>query len=176
VSKFFEEKTVYLSVEELKKLYFESHFQHLKHFRNQMADKWPPSIDIETILNWNAEKKEWMAQKQKKIDVDNSGQGYGEAVNGRMDLMSYLQEKLLQHAVKNNLNLKEIGAIVETMETLTKIQDRTARQFGGGTITVSEYDVQKSTIDSLLDEAIAKTEQQEPEDIPDELETDNPHE
>jgi hypothetical protein len=91
-----------------------------------------------------------------------------------MDLMSYLQERLLQHAVKNNLNLKEISAIVETMDTLTKVQDRTARQFGGGTLTVSEYDVQKSTIDSLLDAAIEQVEQ-EPEDIPDELETDNPH-
>lgn len=165
----------YLSVEELKKLYFESHFTHLRHFAREMGDKWPPAIDIETVTNWNGEKREWLAAKQAKIDVENSGQGYGDSVNGRMDLMSYLQDRLLDHAVKNNLNLKEISSIVQTMEILTKVQDRTARQFGGRTLTVSEYEAQKATIDNLLDQAVAETNLNEPEDIPDELETDNPH-
>lgn len=138
-----------------------------------MGDKWPPSIELLTIMNWNAEKTAWLEAKQQKIDIENSGQGYGDSVNGRMDLMSYLQERLLAHAVKNNLNLKEISSIVQTMEILTKVQDRTARQFGGRTLTVSEYDAQKASIDSLLNEAVKETNLTEPEDIPDELETDN---
>jgi hypothetical protein len=165
----------YLSVEELKKLYFESHFQHLRHFKTSMGDKWPPGIDVETIINWNGDKKQYMAAKQAKIDVENSGQGYGESVNGRMDLMSYLQERLLAHAIKNNLNLKDISSIVQTMEILTKVQDRTAKQFGGRTLTVSEYEAQKATIDNLLEQAVGNSDTNEPEDIPDELETDNPH-
>lgn len=158
----------YLSVGELKKLYFESHFQHLRHFIAEMGEQWPPGIPPNTILNWNKEKKEWLKKQQQDIDVANTGQGFGSAVNNRMDLMSYLQEKLLAHAVKNKLDLKDIAAIVETMNTLSKVQDRTATQFGGRALTVSEYEAQKGVIDGLLDEAIGEA--------PDELDKDNPNE
>lgn len=112
--------------------------------------------DVYPLSVWEDEKEAMLATKQ--IAAQNLTHSYKENVKDRFDLLSHLQDKLVNVAIENNLSVKEIQQIVDTMDTLSKIQDRTATIANAVAVASSGkaegYEEQKRRVDLLFNVAL----------------------
>lgn len=149
----------------LKAFYFESRYISIAFFIKRFDPEFAEVLaktyenDRHPLTGWEAEKREWLDRQ--RSNATNLAKSYNTNVTDRFDLMSYLQEKLISTAIDKDLDMLDLKRLVDIMDILSKIQDRTAALAGtvsnAAASSNGNYEEQKRRVDVLLKAALLET-------------------
>lgn len=150
----------------LKAMFFESKYISITYFLKRFDPEFQETMkkhyrnDLHPLIAWEREKQQWL--KTKETEATNLSQSYAANVSERFDLTSYLQERLIEISQEQNLNMLDLKRLVDIIDTLSKIQDRTAAISNTVAVAAASsgkggYEEQKKRVEVLLKAAMIET-------------------
>ena len=112
-------------IAELRLAFFESSYSTVEMFA-KYSDLWDPELNPHKFIEWNYEKKAFLNEQITRDEAarENYISNLGERIAMTSQLIDFLQEKVKKLKQSDDLNLKEIHTIVQSIQKLTEVQDK----------------------------------------------------
>jgi hypothetical protein len=131
----------------LKTKYLYSKQISLRNFFKFSNIELPDFIDIEDILHWNSEKREFLRKGTESIL--GLQESYIKMLMERLDVLSNLQDKLMDKSMVTD-DVKELKLISASLKEVTQMYDETIEKLQVDTVINKVYEDNKITTDELL--------------------------
>lgn len=112
-------------IAELRLAFFESSYSTVEMFA-KYADLWDPTLNPHKFVEWNYEKKAFLNEQITRDEAARETYiaNLSERIAMTSQLIDILQEKVEVLKADPDLNLREIKTLVESIQKLTDIQDK----------------------------------------------------
>lgn len=139
----------------VKKQFFASQYSTIKHFV-EYSGLAPTEFDPNRVYHWNKQKKEFL-EKELSNDVGLS-ENYQQNLKDRLALTNQIMDILKTEAVnqKNSPDIKEIKTMVDTIDKVSAIQDKTTQILQVELVKHDKFDNNKITLIDTLRGALSK--------------------
>jgi hypothetical protein len=131
----------------LKTQYLHSKQISLKNFLTLNNIMLPEEINVEQILHWNKEKREFLRKASESIL--GLQESYIKMLLERLDVLMSLQDKLMKEAMQTN-DVKDLKTISASLKEITQMYDETINRLQVDTTVNKTYDENRSATDDLL--------------------------
>lgn len=112
-------------IAELRLAFFESKYSTVEMFA-KYSETWEPQFDARKFVEWNYEKKGFLNEQITKDEAARESYiaNLGDRIAMTSQLIDILQEKVEILKQDAGLNLRELNVIVQSIQKLTEIQDK----------------------------------------------------
>lgn len=137
----------FMQLERIKALYFASKYINFKNFIKVTGTQLPDGVEADDLLHWNKEKKDIRdASSTTYKGIKNM---YADTLMERLDAMQQINDKVMK-MLDGIDNIKDIKTLLQSLETIAKLQDDTIDTLNIDTSSDGEYSKAKTATDDLL--------------------------